>query len=146
MLHYQAAFEQKYAASITPAIRQAMAAVLACRTERYGKMQLSCPQCHSFSEQFHSCGHRSCPACQHYDAGQWIERQTQKTLPVDYYMATFTLPKQLRTLTWHHQRKFYCMLFDCAVSTLKSFGLNDKAMGGELGLTAVEKTSRPLSA
>jgi endogenous inhibitor of DNA gyrase (YacG/DUF329 family) len=143
---YRAAFEHKYAVAITPVMRQAMEAVLACRTERYGKMQVRCPQCQSMSERFHSCGHRSCPACQHYDTGQWLARQRQKLLPVDYYMATFTLPKQLRALAWHHQRQLYGLMFDCAVSTLKSFGLNDQALGGDLGMTAVLHThSRALA-
>jgi hypothetical protein len=52
-------------------------------------------------------------------------------------MATFTLPRVLRNLAWHYQRTLYALLFECAISTLKSFGLNDKALGGELGLTAV---------
>jgi hypothetical protein len=103
-------------------------------------MTLSCPKCRSRAERYHSCGHRSCPACQHYDTGQWLERQAQKLLPVEYSMATFTLPAQLRNLAWHHQRTVYALLFECAISTLKSFGLNDKAMGGELGFTAVLHT------
>lgn len=147
MVHvYRDRFEQQYADAMTPAMRHAMDAVLACRTEHYGQMTLSCPKCQSQAQHYHSCGHRSCPACQHYDTGQWLERQCQKLLPVDYFMATFTLPRQLRKLVWHHQRTLYGLLFDCAVSTLKTFGLNDKALGGELGLTAVLHThSRKLS-
>jgi len=137
---YRQGFEQHYASSITKPMRKAMNAVQACRTEHYGKMQLCCPQCQSQAEHFHSCGHRSCPACQHYDTGQWLERQTQKLLPVEYYMATFTLPRELRAFVWHHQRTLYSVLFECAISTLKSFGLNDTSLGGELGLIAVLHT------
>jgi hypothetical protein len=36
----------------------------------------------------------------------------------------------------HHQRRVFTLLFECAVSTLKSFGLSSRALGGELGLTA----------
>ena len=143
---YQHEFEQKYAERITHPMRKALHAVLNCRTEHFGKMTLCCPQCQSHAEQFHSCGHRSCPSCQHYDTGLWLDRQAQKLLPVEYFMATFTLPRQLRPLAWHHQRAIYSILFDCAVSTLKSFGLNDKHLGGELGLTAVLHThSRQLA-
>ena len=137
---YRAGFEQKYDDAITRPMLNAMDAVLACRTERYGKMSLGCPRCQSRAEQYHSCGHRSCPACQHYDTGQWLERQAQKLLPVDYTMATFTLPRELRNLAWYHQRAVYALLFECAISTLKSFGLTDKALGGELGFTAVLHT------
>ena len=143
---YRHRFEHKYADTATNPMRKAMNAVLACRTEHYGQMTLGCPQCHTLAQQYHSCGHRSCPSCQHYDTGQWLERQSQKLLPVEYYMATFTLPRQLRRLVWHHQRKLYSVLFECAISTLKSFGLNDAALGGDLGLTAILHThSRRLS-
>jgi len=143
---YRQRFELKYSDSMTPPMQKAINAVLACRTEHYGQMSLCCPQCLSQAQHFLSCGHRSCPSCQHYDTGRWLERQCQKLLPVEYYMATFTLPRQLRSLAWHHQSKLYSLLFECAVSTLKSFGLNDAALGGDLGFTAVLHThSRKLS-
>lgn len=137
---YRQDFEQKYAGAITLAMHKAMNAVLACRTERYGQMMLCCPQCQAQAQHYHSCGHRSCPACQHYDTGQWLVRQAQKLLPVEYYMATFTVPRELRARVWHHQRQLYSVLFECAISTLKSFGLNDKTLGGQLGFTAVLHT------
>jgi len=143
---YRHGFEVKYAASITSPMQKAINAVLACRTEHYGQMTLCCPQCQSQAQQYISCGHRSCPSCQHYDTGRWLERQKQKLLPVEYYMATFTLPGQLRRLVWHHQSTLYSLLFECAISTLKTFGLNDVKLGGDLGLTAVLHThSRQLA-
>lgn len=140
VLRYQHAFEAQYAGAINNTMRAAMQAVIACRTEHYGAMKLCCPQCHSITERYHSCGHRSCPACQQYDSGQWLDRQTRKLLPVNYYMATFTIPRELRSLFWHHQRRMYGLLFDCAVSTLRSFAVNDNALGGEMGMTAVLHT------
>ena len=137
---YQSRFEQRYTKLITPPMRNAMAAVMACRTQRYGEMRLRCTQCDAQASQFHSCGHRSCPRCQHYDTSQWLERQSQKLLPVEYFMLTFTLPQALRALAWHHQQDVYTMLFDCAISTLKSFGLNDPKLGADLGMTGVLHT------
>ena len=55
-------------------------------------------------------------------------------------MATFTLPYELRSLTWHHQRKVYSILFICVSSTLKDFGLNPKNLGAEIGMTMVLHT------
>jgi endogenous inhibitor of DNA gyrase (YacG/DUF329 family) len=75
---YRRGFEARYADAVTPTMQRAIDAVLACRTERYGHMTLSCPQCQTQAQQYHSCGHRSCPACQHYDTGQWLARQAQK--------------------------------------------------------------------
>ncbi|MCP3883465.1 MAG: IS91 family transposase, partial [Sulfitobacter sp.] len=50
---------------------------------------------------------------------QWLERQRDKLLPVDYFLVTFTLPEQLRSLAWKHQRKVYAALFRAASQTLK---------------------------
>jgi hypothetical protein len=72
-----------------------------------------------------SCGHRSCPKCQNHEASQWIDRQLGKLLPVPYYLVTFTLPYELKSVTWLHQKMVYSILFICVSSTLKDF-LNDK--------------------
>lgn len=55
-------------------------------------------------------------------------------------MVTFTLPYELRALTWHHQKTLYSILFECAVSTLKDFGINDDKLGAEIAMTAVLHT------
>ena len=55
-------------------------------------------------------------------------------------MVTFTIPFELRTLARHNQKTFYTMRFKCAVSTLRTFGLNDKKLGAELAMTAVLHT------
>ena len=109
---YRQRFELKYADSITQPMQKAIHAVLACRTEHYGQISLCCPQCQAQAQRFLSCGHRSCPSCQHYDTDQWLQRQSQKLLPVHYFMVTFTLPRQLRPLVWYHQSLLYRLLFE----------------------------------
>jgi len=52
-------------------------------------------------------------------------------------MVTFRLPYHLRGIVWRNQKQFYSILFQCAVSTLKDFGVNDKHLGGDLGMTLV---------
>ncbi len=138
--NYQSRFKAKYADRITRQHVSALNAVQACQTERYGKMILRCEPCHTQQTRFHSCGHRSCPRCQNHDTSRWLERQSQKLLPVEYFMVTFTLPYELRALTWHHQTVIYSILFQCAVSTLKDFGINDKKLGADLGMTTVLHT------
>jgi hypothetical protein len=137
---YQRPFLNQYAARLQPKHRHAIHAVLACRTEHYGEMLLHCQACESSLSLFHSCGHRSCPRCQNYDTTRWLERQQQKLLPVEYFMVTFTLPYELRNLAWSHQKMLYTLLFECAVSTLKDFGMNEKMLQGDLGMTAVLHT------
>jgi hypothetical protein len=55
-------------------------------------------------------------------------------------MVTFTLPYELRSLAWHNQTAVYNILFDCAASTLKDFGLNPANLGVDIGMTAVLHT------
>ena len=55
-------------------------------------------------------------------------------------MATFTLPAELRPLAQRHQSDIYAMLFACATSTLKDFGLNPKKLGADIGMTAILHT------
>jgi len=138
--HYQSRFKAGYRNQLTYHHINALNAVQACQTERYGKMVLSCSSCDNQQTRFHSCGHRSCPRCQNHDTSRWLERQSQKLLPVEYFMVTFTLPYELRALTWHHQKQLYSILFECAISTLKDFGFNDKKLGADLGMTAMLHT------
>jgi hypothetical protein len=56
-------------------------------------------------------------------------------------MAIFTLPYELRSLTWHHQKAVYFIFFTCVASTLKDFGLNPKNLGAEIGMTMVLHTN-----
>jgi hypothetical protein len=73
----------------------------------------------------------------HHDTTQWLERQRQKLLPVNYFMVTFTLPAELRAVTARHQKVFYNLLMDCAHSTLKTFASNHRELDSGIGMTAV---------
>jgi hypothetical protein len=137
---YQGDLEQRYGNRLLPGHRRAMGAMLRCRTPRSGQVRWACHDCDRQLNHPLSCGHRSCPRCQNQETTHWLDRQRAKLLPVDYFMVTFTLPAQLRTLAWRHQRTVYSLLFDCAVSTLKDFGLNPGKLGAELGMTAVLHT------
>ncbi len=85
-------------------------------------------------------GYRSCNRCQNHATSQWLNRQNAKLLPVEYFMVTFTLPYELRASVRANETQFYSLLFDCAVSTLKDFGLNDKVLAAELAMIAVLHT------
>jgi len=100
-----------------------------------------CPDCNHAEWRPLSCGHRSCPKCQNHEVSQWIDRQQAKLLPVQYFLATFTLPYQLRSLAWHYQKTVFSIFFLCVSSTLKDFGLNPKNLGAEIGMTMVLHTN-----
>ncbi|QTF93718.1 transposase [Halomonas sp. BM-2019] len=137
---YRGNLEQHYGDRLLPGHRYALDAMLRCRTPQSGQVHWACHHCNQHQYQPLSCGHRSCPRCQNLEATRWLDRQRAKLLPVDYFMATFTLPAQLRALAWRHQTVVYGLLFDCAVSTLRDFGLNPEKLGAELGMTAVLHT------
>jgi hypothetical protein len=118
----------------------ALRALINCRTSTYGEMSFRCEPCHQLQTYCHSCGHRFCPKCQHQCNSQWLEKQQQKLLPVNYYMVTFTLPYEIRKWVWHHQRPAYSAMFKTTVETLNTFASNDKQLSGKLGMTAVLHT------
>jgi hypothetical protein len=137
---YADAFLAKYGPRLLPSHHAALRAILSCRTPNAGTLHVHCSQCGHREWRPLSCGHRSCPQCQHHDATEWLERQQTKLLPVEYFLVTFTLPYELRSLLWHHQSVLYQAFFDCVSETLQAFGANPKHLGAELGMTAVLHT------
>lgn len=131
---------QRYGKLLFPGHKKALQAMRICRTEESPVFLVQCSSCKSQEILPHSCGHRSCPHCQHRDSQRWLERQREKLLPVEYFMVTFTLPAQLRRLVWRHQRVCYDMLLKLGWETLQSFGLNDPRLRGKIGAHAVLHT------
>jgi hypothetical protein len=118
----------------------ALNAIMGCRTEQYGQLLLYCQDCPHHGVRYRSCGHRACNQCQQHSAQAWLARQTQKLLPVPYFLVTFTLPDELRPLARRHGRLVYDLLMQCAASTLQRFGHNASTGQAELGLCAVLHT------
>ncbi|MDN5924304.1 MAG: transposase [Xanthomonadales bacterium] len=129
-----------YGARLLPSHRHALAAMRECRTVHSARMQVQCTDCHKQRFVPHSCGHRSCPHCQHHECEQWLERQWARQVPGTYFMVTFTLPAQLRALAWAHQRTVYASLLRASWETLRSFSENDKQLKGTPGAIAVLHT------
>jgi tryptophanyl-tRNA synthetase len=77
--------------------RQALTAMQRCRTTLAPRMLAQCTDCGDQKMVPHSCGHRHCPHCQAHESQSWIERQTTRLVPSNYFLLTFTLPSELRT-------------------------------------------------
>jgi len=129
---------QRY--SLLPSQQKALSAWQICRTDQAPRMQLHCTDCEQPRYVPHSCGHRHCPHCQHHQSRQWLARQLQKQFPARYFMLTFTLPVELRSLAWRHQRAVYDQLMQCSWATLQQFSHNDKQLQGMPGATSVLHT------
>lgn len=133
-------FLAHYADAILPSHRQALSAMAECRTAASPHMLAQCPACDSEVFVPHSCGHRHCPHCQHYETQQWLARQLQKQLPTEYFLLTFTLPAALRSLAWQHQRTLYALMIQCVWETVRTFSQNDRQLQGTPGAIAVLHT------
>jgi len=138
---YYTEYYNKHGKKALPSHLKTLNAIQRCRTAGSGELYVKCPKCEHSEWRPLSCGNRHCPKCQNHATSQWIDKQQKKLLPVPYFMVTFTLPRELRSLAYHHQKLVYSLLFDCAVSTLKSFGLNRKHLGAEIGATMVLHTN-----
>lgn len=138
---YYDKYIDRYGDTALPGHLQTLGAILRCRTPASGELYVQCPACDHGEWRPISCGNRHCPKCQNHNTSQWIDKQQEKLLPVPYFMATFTLPFELRQLTWFNQKEVYSLLFKCVAGTLKDFGLNPKNLGAELGLTMVLHTN-----
>ena len=126
--------------SVLPSQRQALSVMKNCRSSLGPCLLAQCGDCGEQRLVPHSCGHRSCPHCQHFESQRWIERQTQALVPGSYFLITFTLPSELRGLVGQHQRELYAALMGCAWSTLHTFSQNHKQLQGSPGAVAVLHT------
>ncbi len=126
--------------SITADQWSALNAIMGCRTAQYGQAHFSCDDCGWKKSTYLSCGHRMCNRCQNHTTTQWLDRQCAKLLPVEYFMATFTLPRELRAMAKANKIMVYSALMKCAVSTLKTFGVNDKDLAAELAMIGILHT------
>lgn len=120
--------------------RQALQAIVDCRSGALGSTLMCCPDCNHQQLRHRSCGHRSCPQCQHHSNSAWLQRQQARLLPVNYFMVTFTLPRQLRSLAYANPKDIYAAMFDVATSTLNSFAKNHSQLKGQPGICAMLHT------
>jgi len=137
---YHSSLQSKYRSRLLPGHVRAIQAIRRCRTPEAGELFVHCSECGYAAWRPRSCGHRSCPQCQNHEASIWLDRQKAKLLPVEYFMATFTIPYELRFQAWDNQTLVYDLLFACVSSTLKDFGLNPKNLGADIGMTAILHT------
>jgi hypothetical protein len=137
---YQSTFNGTHAIRLIAHQRRAPNAIRACRTGHYGHVHWQCTTCDAEQRAAHSCGHRNGHQCQNHETTRWLQRQSAKLLPVEYFLVTFTLPGELRSLSWDHPDLVYSAMFQCAHSTLQLFAVNHPTMGSELGLCAVLHT------
>jgi hypothetical protein len=61
-------------------------------------------------------------------------------VPAEYFLVTFTVPKEFRPLVWAHQRTLYSSMIRCSWETVHTFTQNDRQLQGQAGAIAVLHT------
>nr|WP_236546709.1 transposase zinc-binding domain-containing protein [Psychromonas sp. L1A2] len=118
---YQAQLEQQYGGLLNQDIRRAITDMLHCKNDVNRTTQWHCGHCQHDQQLPASCGNRSCPQCLHQTTSNWLAKQTDKLLPVHYFMVTFTLPYQLRVLARQHPKALYQLMLQVTAGILKDF-------------------------
>lgn len=137
---FGARFKARYSDRLLPGHQRALGAMQRCRTDTSRQMLVSCTDCAHQTFIPHSCGHRLCPHCQHFESQRWLDNQHQRRVPSEYFLLTFTVPREYRRLAFSHQRMFYAALMSCAWETINQFCENDKELRGRAGAIAVLHT------
>ena len=112
----------------------------ACRTQYIGSHYEKCDQCGYLGKAYNSCRNRHCPACQHKDQLQWMDKHIQELLPVGYYHLVFTIPHELNGLCQKNKKVMYDLLFKAVSQTLLELTRDTKHLGAETGLITVLHT------
>lgn len=137
---YGPAYRARFGEQIPAHHRTVMAAIEQCRTEALGGHLYACPACATTRYSYHSCRNRHCPTCQQGHTQTWLAQQQQLLLPVPYFLVTFTLPSELRSLARQHQRRVYSLLFRSSATALQQLAADPRFLGGQVGMLGVLQT------
>ena len=137
---YGSLYLKKYGKNMPPMHKKALKAIMNCRTKCLGGEVYYCKNCKEYHYSYHSCQNRHCLVCQNDDAGDWIEKQKILMLPFIYFLATFTMPEELRNLCRKKQKLFYTILFKASSDALKLLAKDEKYLGVEIGMTGILHT------
>ena len=129
------------ATSLTFQHRKVIQALSLCRTDELGYNLYKCNSCNQLHTAQTSCGNRHCPQCQGHKTIDWIKKQEDKLLPVEYFLMTFTIPSELRPLFTHLQDKAYRLLFEVSAKVIKEMMANEDNLGVDMtGFTSILHT------
>jgi hypothetical protein len=135
-----AAYREQSGVCLSSVQKRALRDIAACRTPFFGGHVHQCDRCQEKVFSYHSCRNRSCPKCHQDQTERWFEKQRGHLLPCSYFLVTFTLPSQLRSLARSHPRKIYGLLMKAAADALQKLANDPRYLGARLGALAVLHT------
>jgi len=137
---YGPAYRDRFGQSMPPTHRRTIQDIIDCRTVLMGGHVFACNHCEQLRYAYHSCKNRSCPTCHESDRKIWLEKRRQERLPVPYFHAVFTLPKELHEIIRSHQKAGYAILMEAAAMSLMKLAKDSRYVGGQIGMLAVLHT------
>ncbi len=126
---HSSAYMARFGDRMPEAHRKVIDAVCDCRSGECGHHVFACPDCGKTHVANSSCGNRHCPVCQNDKASQWIYKQQLKLLPCTYFMATFTIPEELRAVARSNQSVVYRAMFESASASLRTLEADKRFVG-----------------
>jgi len=137
---YGSIYLEKYGKKMPSLHKKALHAIMNCRTKSLGGEMYYCENCNDYHYSYHSCGNRHCVICQNNNATDWIEKNKKMLLPFTYFLASFTMPEELRTFSRKEQRLFYSIIFEASSDALKLLAKDEKYLGAEIGMIGILHT------
>jgi hypothetical protein len=136
----ESAFIARYGRALRGVQRQALRAVIRCRTAELGGHVQRCESCGQQRIQYNSCRNRHCPKCQALARATWLQKRESELLPVPYFHVVFTVPHELAPLALQNQRVVYGLLFQAAARTLLEIAADPRHLGARVGCLMVLHT------
>jgi hypothetical protein len=129
--HYPA-FEQAH--PLPTHVRDAVHAMLCCRTAALGGHKQSCPDGHYTHIWYNSCKHRACPQCAYLESAHWLEAQQARLLACEHYHAIFTIPHDLNDLWLLNTAFMTNLLFHTVKDVLLEMLADPRYLGATPGI------------
>ena len=138
---YGAEYLKEFGHRVTAQQKKVLRAVMACREDTLGTISYACTGCGHRHTVPRSCCNRHCAGCQHDAVQTWLEKQQAKQLPCNYFMITFTVPRELRSACLRNPEVAYRAIMSCCSEALKIGAANERFVGAaKTGFTGVLHT------
>lgn len=137
---YGPSYRDQFGQRLLPTHRRTIQDITDCRTEVMGGHVFVCNHCKQLRYAYHSCKNRSCPTCHESDRKVWLEKRRQERLPVPYFHAVFTLPKELHEIIRSNQKIGYAILMEAAAISLMKLAADSRYVGGKIGMLSILHT------
>ncbi len=134
------AYRARFGARMLPSHQRAMRDIELCRTAALGGHLTKCDHCGESGYSYHSCRNRHCPKCHHDRTERWLAAWRPRLLPCPYFLLTFTLPEELRSVARANQNAVYGALMREAASSLQKLAADPRYLGARPGMIAVLHT------